>query len=332
MNARIVIGIAATIALACNGAGANGSGPSCGAPAVLFSGLDSYDSLVVQNGFVYVELPGEGVQRCAVTGCSAPSVVVDTPAFVSSALGATDVAYTTQIASADGDGVDGEMHAVGDDGTGDQSVATTLVYPEYVAVSGTRTFWAQDSFAVDDTPATINCVGCSGTTSTQWFAGLTGGTYGMIADANSVYVLADDPTQTSITLFACRVDTPCYSEPRVVIAGLDSMMTAQRIASDGTNAYVARANDIVRVDASGNVTTLVTTDGANALVVDVANGDLYYGTTAGFVGRVKTDGSTQPQSVGCVSTPIAALDVDDTSVYMLAGESSTDVLKAPKPE
>ena len=332
MIARILTLMAACTIACSNGTGPNGNAPACVAPTAVFSGLDSYDSLVVQNGFVYVEIPGEGVARCATTGCTAPTTVIDNDAFISSAFDGTSFAYTTQIASADSNGVTGEIRSVATDGTGDQSVLEGATYPAYVALSGTKTFWADDSFTVDDTPATINCVGCSGSTSTPWFAGLTGGTYGMLADGNNVYVLADDPTLTSVTLYACSINTPCYSEPRLVIGQLDSTITAQQIASDGTNVYVARSTigDIVRVDAAGTVTRIAAADAVSALVYDATTNTVYYGTSAGLVSSVKADGSAQPAALGCSSASVAALDVDAMNVYLLTGDSQSDVMKIAK--
>jgi len=332
--AMAVAALAAFLGACGGGASGDGvTGGACGAPTVLFSGFDSYDSLAVQGGFVYVELPGEGVARCATTGCTAPTSVVDNDGFVSSAFGGTSIAYATQIASSDDDGVSGAIRSANDDGTNDQSVQSNLTYPAYVAKSGASMFWAQDSFAIDETPATINCIGCNGNAaSTPWFAGLTGGTYGMIADDENVYVLADDPTQTSVMLFSCSVNAPCYGEPRVVIGDLDPTITAQQIATDGTNVYVARASsgDIVRVDPSGNVTRVAAIDAVSAIVVDASTSTLYYGTQAGLIARVALDGSAQSATIACSASAIASLDVDATNVYALTGDSQSDVAVAKK--
>ncbi len=336
MSARIIIASMAVFALACSNANGGANAPACtdAAPSVVFHGLDAYDALSVKDGFVYVELPGTGVQRCATTGCLTPTSVVDSQAFVSAALGNGGVAYTTQIAGADGT-IGGEIRSVNVDGTSDQSLLGGLTYPAYIGTSGTLAFWADDSFANDDTPATINCVGCTGSGSSPWITGLGGGTYGMIADTANVYVLADNATLTSVQLLACSVHTACFSEPRVLIADLDQTATAQQLASDGTNAWVARAthHDVVRVDPSGVVTPIATvaqTSTITAIALDSASGELYFGTSDGAVSRVKADGSSQPESVTCWTTPIAALAVDGVSVYMLAGDSASDVLKIAK--
>jgi hypothetical protein len=342
MNTRItsiIVVLVASSVLACsdgNGGSTNGDAPTCNAAAtsLVFGGLDAYDALTVQDGFVYVEIPGEGVQRCPTSGCTSPTSVVASDGFVSSALSGSNVAYTTQIASTDDVTIVGEIRYANTDGTNDQSMLGALTFPSYVAISGASTFWAQDSFTVDDTPAVINCIGCNGNAaSTPWISGLSGGTYGMIADGSNVYVLADDPTLTSITLLSCPVSRPCFSEPRVVITNLDTTMTPQQIASDGTNVYVARAsrNDVVRIDASGNVTPIVSlSEAVTAIAVDAAAGNLYYGTMSGAVGRVTSAGGTDMVTLACSSTGIAALAIDDTSVYLLTGTSASDVLKSAK--
>ena len=117
-----------------------------------------------------------------------------------------------------------------------------------------------------------------------------------------------------------------------MIGQLDATTTIQQIASDGTNVYVARPShsDVVRVDSAGNVAPVVTAQVVTALVVDVTSGNLYYGTSTGAVGRAKSDGSASPMTLGTSINPIAALDLDDASVYMLTGVSASDVLKVAK--
>jgi hypothetical protein len=340
MSARALILATAVLSVACGG-GSSGSTPN-GTPApacsttqestIVLNGSDVYDALTVQNGFAYLEIPGEGVVRCPTTGCSASSSIVGNPAYVSSVV-ASNITYTTQIASTTGPGITGEIRVSSADGTSDQSLLAGVTYPAFVAVSGTRTFWIEDSFAIDDTPATVSCVGCdSSGASASWMTGLGGGTYGMIADANNVYVLADDPTLTTVQLLACSVETSCFSEPRVVIGQLDQTVTTQELASDGTYVYVARAtqNDVVRVDAAGNVTSVVTSQSVSAIVVDVAAGNLYYGTSSGLVGRIKSDGTGTSVTLACTGATIAALDVDATRVYWVTGASGSNVAKAAK--
>lgn len=333
MKTAAIFALFPLFALACSEASQTpDAAPACsGSGTTLFEGMDVYDALAVEDGFVYVEVPGSGVQRCPTTGCASPSPVVATDAFVSATLGA-NLTYTTQIAAEDGSGVVGEIRSAGLDGSGDGSLLAGAAYPGFVATSGGRTFWARDSFAIDDTPATLECVGCGGAGSTPWIMGLGGGTYGVVADAHRVFVLADDASLTSVSLLACGLSAPCFGEPTVLLTGLDRTASAQQLATDGTNVWVVRApqEDVVRIDASGEVAPVLVSQPVSALAVDAASGELYYGTSAGVVGKVPGDGSAAPTSLGCTGTPIAALALDATSVYFVDGESGSAVAKLPK--
>ena len=309
---------------ACQAAQDNGDLP---AMTQVLAGFDAYDAIAVRDGQVWIEIPGSGVASCATAGCESPAIVAWSDAFTSGALG-SPITYAAQIGTLDG--VSGELHAV--DGAGDHAIATGLVYPSWVATSGARSFVAEDSFAFDDTPATIACVGCtSDGQATPWISGLGGGTYGLFADDSNVYVLADDPTLSSVELLACSASHPCFSEPRVVLGGLDQTITAQQLASDGASVYVARAakSDVVRVDASGTVTTVLDTTDATALVWDAATNALWFGTLAGNVGHVSADG-TNRVFVARGSGSIRAIALDEASVYVVTGDSGELVMKAPK--
>ncbi|HEY1954475.1 MAG TPA: hypothetical protein VGH28_02665 [Polyangiaceae bacterium] len=335
MKTLALVALGSLMSLACSAPADSGDdAPVCSASGgkvtTVFEGLDAYDAISVEDGFVYVEVPSSGVERCATTGCTGPSPVVSSDAFVSATFGQS-VTYTTQILGDDGT-LGGEVRSVGLDGSGDTSLFASAVYPDYVATSGARTFWAHDSFAVDDTPATVECVGCGATGSTPWIMGLGGGTYGVVADASRVFVLADDASLTSVSLLSCGVSAPCFGEPTVLLTGLDRTASAQQIASDGTNVYVARApqSDVVRIDPSGAVTPIVTSKSVSALAFDAASGQLYYGTQDGEVGKLAPDGSSQPTSLACTGATIAGVAVDDASVYFITGPSGSMVAKIAK--
>jgi hypothetical protein len=234
--------------------------------------------------------------------------------------------YTTQIAAPAG-GVEGEIHSVAVDGSGDQTLLSNVDYPAYIVTSGARTFWAEDSFALDDTPATIDCLGCTNDgMSTPWVGGLGGGTYGMMSDANNVYVLADDASLMSVSLLSCSVSAPCLTAPRVVLGQLDRTISAQQIASDGTYVYVARVvqNDVVRVDSSGTVTELVTSQAVSAIALDATS--LYFGTQTGAVGKVPLGGGSSAM-LACSGDPIAGLAVDQANAYFITGSSGSNVMR-----
>lgn len=309
---------------ACNGAADDGDVPVM---AQVFAGFDAYDAISVQGGVVSVEIPGSGVVACPVAGCNAPTVVASSMSFVSGALG-SPIAYAAQIAT--DDGVSGELHVV--DASGDRAIATGLVYPSWVATSGAHMFVADDSFAYDDTPATIDCVGCTSDGKvTPWISGLGGGTYGLFADASNVYVLADDPTLSSVELLACSSSHPCFAEPRVVLTGLDQTITAQQVASDGASVYVVRATqpDVVRVDASGSVSTILDLPDVTALAWDATTSALWFGTAGGNVGHVSADGSNRVYT-GRGFGSVRAIATDATSAYVVAGNSGEIVMKSPK--
>ena len=271
----------------------------------VFAGFDAYDALGVQGGLVSAEISGSGVVACPVGGCEAPTVVAWSDSYVS-----------------------GELPVV--DASGDRAIATGLVYPSWVATSGARTFVAEDSFSYDETPARVDSVADDGTV-TPWIQGVGGGTYGLLADAANVYVLVDDPTLSSVQLLACATSHPCFSEPRVLLGDLDQTITAQQLASDGVAVYVARAlvRDVVRINASGNVTTILPATDATALVWDAATNALWFGTSAGSVGRVSADG-TMRTYVAHGAGAIHAIATDATSVYVSTGESGELVMRAPK--
>lgn len=314
-------------AVACGAPASSDDSPST-LPAMtpVFTG-DVYDAISVHDGSVWVEVPGAGVATCPTSGCNQPSVVTWSDSYVSGVLG-SPVAYAAQVGSLD-DSI-GELHMV--DTSGDHTVATGLAYPTWVATSGGRTFVVEDSFYFDDTPSTISCVGCtSDGKATPWISGIDGATHGMIADASNVYVLADDPNLVSVQLLSCPTSRPCFSEPRVVLGGLDQSVNAQQIATDGSSVYVARTltSDVMRVD-SGVLTPLIwTMKTVTAITWDAATSTLWFGTSLGDVGHVKGDGkdlTVVARGIG----PIRALATDATNVYAVAGASGNAVMKAPK--
>lgn len=296
--------------------------PMCTAPAAtaVFSGQESYDTLNVQGGFVYVEVPGSGLRRCAKAGCSdSPDTLLDLDDYVSFTMTPTGITYARQT----------EIDSSQPDGTAAQTVASGLTAPSFVATSGTRTFWVVDSFATDETPASVWCLGCTTDGQpTEWITGIGGASYGLLADASNVYVLEDDPTQTTVRLLGCSVNAPCFSEPRLLVDGLDNTVVTARVASDGTSVYVARSTDIVGVDAAGNMTTVANVPYVTAITVDAGN--LYYGTEQGEIDRVTLSSAKTTTLVCGGPDAIGALAVDDTSLYFLSGPNESDVARVGK--
>ncbi len=313
---------------------AGDGGCTLGTP--LFTSTSNYNVLAVQGGFVYLDITGSGVSRCASTGCAGPLTIVTVPntvndTYQSFGLASALLYYTFQSSlTADGGAANGELHSVGLDGTGDKAVLTNLAYPLWVATSGSRIFWVDDplSGVVPGTnPATVNCIGCIGSGSTPWITQL-GMTFGLLADQNNVYVLEDDGTGTATDkLVACGTQTACAAAPRTVVPSLTSLTPPEiaNVASDGTYAYVARPShsDVVRVDGAGAVVSVVTGHNVYAVAVD-GNGNLYYATDTGYIFRTRADGSDAGAAVAlvCNQTSITDIAVDAQNVYFLAGTTS----------
>src|SRR5262249_30758513 len=89
-----------------------------------------------------------------------------------------------------------------------------------------------------------------------------------------------------------------------------------------------------RLLSGGSVTSLVTTSGILAMYVD--SGFVYYGTSAGVVARVPTDGSSGAVTITSVTSPRAVV-ADATNVYVAsingdivsAAVGATNVIASP---
>ncbi len=307
---------------ACNG----------GTPTLVFSSGGTYDALFAQGGFVYAEISQSGIDRCPITGCTSPTNIFTVNAndfFGYSALSTTNVDYTLQKGIADG-GVSGEVHTMGFDGTSDTVALATPMPASWIATSGTRIFWADDEWDYSSNGDTIQCLGC-GPSNLPWVTLLPAGVYGLIADANDVYALADSASTIDLDVISCSVQTACAAAPRTVISAIDISTTAAQIASDGSSFYIARNNhaDVTRVDSTGASVQVITSQDVVAIAIDAPAGNLYYATSTGIVGRVKTDG-TSPTTLACNQNAITAIAVDNQNVYFLAGATTSNVYKLPK--
>ncbi len=316
-------------------------GGSCtgATPTLVFSSTASYDTLSAQGGFVFAEVTSAGIDRCPIAGCAVPSSIItvgSSVSFIDSAVTTNAIDYTLQGLGADG-GTGGEIHTTALDGTNDTiALATNTKYPEVVASSasssGTRIFWVDDEYGFGGTgDDTVDCIGCSAGDAT-WITNLPGSAYGIVADANTVYVLADAASLTDLVVLGCSVNAACGDSPRTVISGVDASTTQTQIASDGTYFYIARENaaEVARIDATGNKTTVISSQDVIAIAVDATAGNLYYGTTGGVIGRVRSDGSTEPTPLACNQDSVTAVAVDDQNVYFLAGSTTSNIYKLPK--
>jgi hypothetical protein len=312
-------------------------GGSCtgATPTLVFSSTASYDALSAQGGFVFAGVTSAGIDRCPIAGCAVPSSIItvgSSVSFIDSTVTTNAIDYTLQGDGADG-GTGGEIHSAALDGTSDTiAFATNAKYPEVVASSGTRIFWVDDEYTYGGTGNdAVDCIGCSAGDA-PWITNLPGSAYGIVADANTVYVLADAASLTDLVVLGCSINTACGNSPRTVISGIDSSTEQTQIASDGTFFYIARENaaEVTRVDATGNKTPIVSSQDVIAIAVDATAGNLYYGTTGGVIGRVKSDGSTEPTALACNQDSVTAIAVDDQNVYFLAGSTTSSIYKLPK--
>jgi len=301
---------------------------------VLSTNLDAMN--VAASGGRFYAQTAEGLLSCTVSApCVNPTLFFNLTAsdkLFSYTVGA-QLAYTLQSGANSG-----SVHARALDGTGDQALGQNLAYPAYVALSGSRTFWVDDASTStsNQTPAVLHCIGC-GSGDMQWITGLNA-THAAFADANDVYVLADDGT-SSLTygIYGCSVGSACGGSPRVVAKGLDTY--ALGVASDGTNVFVARSDqtDLVAIDKVGTAKPLALQVSINAIAVDAAKGELYFVTYGGLVAVVKTDGSATPSVVSNCDTNFGDIDsiaIDATNVYILMTSIDTigaTILAIPRP-
>lgn len=342
MRARSVVVLGALGALACRDiagikpiAYSDAGTSACNAPAPteLHTSGVQYTTIYAGGGFVYLESLG-GVERCPESGCmsgTSPVFTVGASAtFGGSALAGSVVDYSQTDSTSTG-----QIHSVNVDGTNDQTLASSLEDPFYLASSGSKLFWVDDAYSSGSGTAmdSVGCIGCSGTGSVPWIssAAFAGGIYAITADANMVYVLADDANIVNYRLVACSTATACGASPTVLVPSVDPSTVGTQLASDGTYAYLARPDhaDVVRIDKSGNLVQLVTSQDVAAIAVDAAAGNLYFGTSTGTIGRVSTAGGGTMTTITCVPDPIVAMTVGG-AVFFLAGQLGGTLYSIPK--
>lgn len=303
-------------------------------PTVLTTGFDS-TNVAASGGHDYAKTL-EGLIACNVsTPCNNPGLLFNLSASdkLFAYVAGSQLAYTLQSGANAG-----SVHTRALDGTNDQTLGQGLAYPSWIAVSGSRTFWVDDASTVtsSQTPAVLHCIGCGGS-DMQWITGLNA-THAAFADANDVYVLADDGTSSfTYGIYGCSVSTACGGSPRVVAKGLETDDLG--VASDGTNVFVVRSDqqDIVAIDKVGTAKPLAQNVDIVAIAVDAARGQLFFVTYGGLVAVVKTDGSSPPSVVSNCDTnygDIDSLAIDATNVYVMMTTltpSGATILAIPRP-
>jgi hypothetical protein len=294
------------------------------------------DTVAAGGGLAFAGGAIANLMECASTGfCNGPPGIVHLTAgvnFQSFTVGS--LIYFTLQGPMGADA--GSVHSAALDGTNDQVLLPNRAWPYWIAQSGTRTFWVNDAISGSSfsnlSPSEVHCIGCSGS-DTVWFTEAEA-TYGLIADAKNVYLLADDGSGNGTTgIYGCSVQTACGANPRVVITGLDGSTSNVYVASDGTYVYVARITqgDIVRIDGMGAMTTLATSASPEAIAVDATTNDLYYASSSGSVIRVKLDASAVPATLSrCQQGTMIGLALDATNVYVLDSASNYGVFAVPR--
>ena len=332
MKARALIVLGALGVLACRDiagikpiAFSDAGTSACNAPSptVLHTSGVQYTTIYAGGGFVYLESLG-GVERCPESGCTSGTSTVFTIGASATFGGSTLAGAVVDYSQTDSTGT-GQIHSVNVDGTNDQTLAANLEEPFYVASSGSKLFWVDDAYSSGNGTAmdSVGCIGCSGTGSVPWISStaFAGGVYAITADANIV----------NYRLVACSTTTACGATPTVLVPTVDPSTVGTQLASDGTYAYLARPDhaDVVRIDQSGNLVQLVTSEDVAAITVDAAAGNLYFGTTTGIIGRVSTAGGGTATTITCVPDPIVAMAVGG-AVFFLAGQLGGTLYSIPK--
>jgi hypothetical protein len=290
-------------------AASDGPPSYCQNGTVVIASSTELDAIASANGFVFAQAFSVGLERCAIG-----SLCVDPPPLLNVPL-TDDFDYATigsSIVYSTRNNTGGTVRRTAYDGTGDVAIYSGTASPSFVALGGGAAYWVDQAL-----PAQVHCIGCSAS-DTVWIDDLQN-PIALFADSNAVYVVAVDDSNVNFAIFGCGMNAACSTQPRTVIKSLpNGSVGPTSVASDGVNVYVPRTIDssIVSVDTIGNVTKLVSGVQATALAVDAPSGELFYGTTTGVIGRVKTDGSS-PSTVSSCQGPILALSFDANDVFAL---------------
>ena len=313
--------------------GDSGNGNGCTNGTLVLSSSDSLDLLYVAGGYDVVAVPDQSsvtglgfsnLHACATgTPCSQPAGLLTlgfNDVIMDYAASSSQIVYAVQTNQTTGAGA---IHSIGFDGTNDKTLLASASWPSWITTSGNSTFWVSD----DQTTATLHCIGCGGNMSDQtWMsnANLTV-TLGAFADANTVYVVADDGSGGSTdAIYTCSTTTACGTTAKQLVKGLqfNAINLKAEIVSDGTNVYVTNESSaIASITPAGVQTSIVKGVTTSALAVDGATGDLFYGAENGTVSRTKTDGSGTPTVLSTCDpqnpSDILGVALDATYVYVL---------------
>ena len=308
--------------------GGDGGGGVCTKGTAVLTSSEDLDDLSVAGGYAMAAtLSSQSSAYANIVPCATNASCTNPPGLLTLAFSDAMPAYATSsslvyYAVVSGGGPTGTLHSVTFDGKTDQVVLANASHPLFMGAFGTKLFWTSDDGG--STPASLHCMGC-GTGDQTWITNL-GLTWGVVADANNVYVIADDGSNNLTDgIYSCGTGAACGSSPKKLMTGLtfNAFHAASQIASDGTYVYVTNDQSaIIRLDSSAAQKTIVNNVSAAVIAVDGATGDLFYATDDGTVAKVKTDGSsTTPTTLStCLpgdANAITGIGFDATNVYVL---------------
>ncbi len=335
VGCRQVAGINVITYEAGTSGGDSGNINGCTNATQILTSSDSLDLLYIAGGYDVVAVPdansatGYGytnLHACMTsTPCTQPAGLLTlgfNDEVMDYATSSTQIAYTVQTSTTTGAGA---IHSVGFDGTNDKTLLASASWPSWITTSGAGTFWVSDDQTGD--PATLHCIGCNGNSGDQTWISNTDLTItlGAIADANTVYVVADDGTSNSTNaIYSCSSTTACGANAKVLAKGLDfsAINIKDEVVADGTNVYITNESSaIASINPAGVQTSIVKNVTTSALAVDGTTGDLFYGEQNGTVARVKSDGSGTPETLSTCDpnspNDIVAVAYDATNVYVV---------------
>ena len=312
------------------GTGGDGGGNLCTGGTPVLTSSESLDILMVAGGnAMAATLSAQGSNFANVLSCPTGSSCTNPPGILSLSFSQSMSSYAASslvyYAIA---GNSGSIHSAGLDGKNDQVLLATATSPLWLGVTGTKVFWTSDDGGT--TPASLHCIGC-GAGDQTWITNL-GLTAGVVADASTVYVIADDGSNNlTDAIYSCPTSAACGSAPKKLIAGLtfNALYVAAQVATDGTYVYVTNDQSaIIRIDASGTQKTVLQGVTAAVIAVDSATGDLFYGTDNGTIAKVKSDGSAAPVTLSTCApgdaNAVTGIAFDATNVYVLVVPTSTN--------
>ena len=319
------------IAYEAGSTGDGGGGGGCTNATAILTSTSGLDSLAIAGGYALAAIESSSTAAATnVVACPVNAPCTNPPGLLNLAFSDTLESYaaSNQIyyAVQTGTAGAGAIHSLSFDGKTDTVLLPSASYPMFITASGSRVFWTSDD---GTNPATLHCTGCSAGDQV-WMSNL-GVTGGVFSDANNVYVIADDGTNNGTdAIFYCSINAACGAASKPLITGLAFTATniAPEVTSDGSNVYVSNdTSGIIRVPIAGTQTDVAKGVAAEAIAVDPATGDLFYGKDDGTIVKAKSDGSSMTPTTLATCAPndpgsIFGISYDANNVYVLVVPAS----------